>query len=426
MSAPLVRREFLRSGSLAAAGVALAASSQVSAAAANDQVVVGLMGCKRGLQVIEEFCKQSGVVVKYVCDVDQERLQKGADFVKEQGHKRPEAITDFRKILDDPDVDALICAAPNHWHGPATIMACAAGKHVYVEKPCSHNPREGELMIEAARKHKRCVQVGTQRRSGPGILKAVKLVQDGIVGKIHSASSSYGKGRDSIGTGQLVDVPAGLDYDMWQGPAPRIPYKDNYLHYSWHWFWHWGNGELGNNGVHNLDVCRLGMGVDYPIRVTSGGNRFCYEDDQQTADTHVVTYEFPDNKLITWTGHSRNRFKGPFAVFRGTDGSVEIKGDGSFVVYAERNEIRMEEEAPFGMTEHVANFLTSIRQDDPSLLNAEIEEGHKSTLLCHLGNIAFRTGRTLNCNPENGHIIGDPKAMKHWQREYEPGWEPKV
>jgi len=428
MSSQRPRRQFLRQSLLGSLSVGFAtlSSSPEAAEEPSNRVVVGMMGLKRGMQLAEQFAVQPGVEIRYVCETDSERGNAAADSIEKLSSKRPQVIGDFRRILDDRQVDALVCAAPNHWHGPATILACAAGKHVYVEKPCCHNPREGELMVAAARKYKRAVQVGTQRRSSEKIAEAFRLLQEGVIGDVHSARASYGKGRESIGRGKQVPVPAHIDYELWQGPAPRIPFTDNRLHYSWHWFWHYGNGELGNNGVHSLDVCRWGLGVDYPNRVTSSGGRYYYDDDQQTPDTQIVAFEFPDRKLITWHGESCNRFKTPFAVFCGSNGSLEILDGGGFIVYAHRNKVLREEPGTIGEPSHIQNFLSAIRDDNPQALNCEIEEGHKSTLLCHLGNIAHRTGRTLNCNPQNGQIQNDAEAMKLWSRDYEPGWEPKV
>src|SRR5262249_2593679 len=200
----------------------------------------------------------------------------------------------------------LTVATCNHWHAPATILACAAGKHVYVEKPCSHNPNEGELMVAAARNHKRFVQMGNQRRSWPKIIEAMDQLHKGIIARGYLAQSWYYNRRPSIGHGKEAPIPEGLDYDLWQGPAPRRPFKSNYLHYNWHWFWHWGNGELGNNGIHMIDLCRWGLGVDYPVRVTSAGGRYRYADDQETPDTQVVAFEFEGRKTITWEGLSCN------------------------------------------------------------------------------------------------------------------------
>ena len=422
----VTRRDVLKKSTLlTASGIALNAVNSAVSSTESETVVLGLMGCKRGRELIEAFGRLSGVELKYIAETDSERGAAGADLAVEHGFKRPQVVSDFRKILDDDSVDALVCAAPNHWHGPATILACAAGKHVYVEKPCSHNPREGELMIEAARKHKRAVQVGTQRRSSTAI-KAVEMLREGVIGKIYAANAVYTRWRDPIGHGKPAEVPANVDYELWQGPAPRLPFKDNYLHYKWHWFWHWGNGELGNNGVHSLDVCRWGLGVDYPNRVVSGGGRYCYDDDQQTPDTHIVAFEFPGKQMISWQGQNVNRFPGPYIVFRGEIGSLEIYDGGGFRVLDEDRKVTHEEPKIEYLTPHLQNFLDAVRANDPGLLHAEIEEGHKSTLLCHLGNIAYRTGRTLNCNPENGHVLGDPKAMALWEREYEPGWEPVV
>ncbi|MEK6235435.1 MAG: Gfo/Idh/MocA family oxidoreductase, partial [Planctomycetales bacterium] len=362
----------------------------------------------------------------YVCDVDKNRAESCAAQVNEGGGRKTTPITDFRRILDDADVDALVCAAPNHWHAPATILACSAGKHVYVEKPCSHNPREGELMVQAARKHKRAVQMGTQRRSGEMFTEAVQAMREGVIGRVYCARAYYHNARGSIGNGKPAGVPGHIDYELWQGPAPRKPYQSNVVHYNWHWFWHWGNGELGNNGVHTLDLCRWGMGVDYPTRVTSSGGRYRWEDDQQTPDTHVVAFEFEDRKTITWQGLSCNRHNSAGMVtFYGENGTLAM-GDGGYTIYDARYKEVKKSSGNRGDKEHMENFLAAIRTDKPLSLNAEIEKGHKSTLLCHLGNISQRTGRALTCDPTDGRIQNDKEAMQLWSREYAKGWEPKV
>ena len=422
------RRTFL---ARAAAGGAMAGWALASggiawgADAPSNRVVVGLMGCARGRALVTTFAKQEGVEVKYVCDVDSARAGSCADLVAGAVGKKPEAVTDFRRILDDAGVDALLCAAPNHWHAPATILGCAAGKHVYVEKPCSHNPHEGELMVAAARKHNKAVQVGTQRRSSEGTQLAIKKVLDGKIGRVYLVRSWYSSARGSIGVGKPAPVPTELDYELWQGPAPRRPYLDNLVHYNWHWRWHWGNGELGNNGVHTLDLCRWGLGVDFPIRVTSSGGRYHFQDDQETPDTQTVCYEFPGGRSITWQGLSCNRRKSGFVTFYGDQGTLELESNGSHVVYdlGDRELDRFKSSSQ-GDVEHVVDFLTAIRTQQVRKLNCEIEEGHKSTLLCHLGNIAQRTGRTLTCDAANGHILNDPDAMALWRREYAKGWEP--
>jgi len=429
MSKSIDRRHFLGNAALsgAAAGLALNTIKTAHAKSPSDQVVVGVMGLSRGASLANRFAKQAGVQVKYVCDIDSKRAETCAESVAGAAGKAPQVIGDFRRILDDKSVDVLVCAAPNHWHAPATILACAAGKHVYVEKPCSHNPNEGELMVEASRRHNRAVQMGTQRRSGPGWQQAISKLKAGAIGRIYLVRAWYTSARGSIGHGTPVAVPSHVDYDLWQGPAPRRPYLSNVVHYNWHWRWHWGNGELGNNGVHTLDLCRWGLDVDYPTRVTSSGGRYHWDDDQETPDTHTVCYEFAGERQITWTGTSCNKHSSGFIAFYGDRGTMEVDSVGSHVTY-DKGDKRIEEvkSDSLGDTEHVTNFLAAIRNDKPRELNAEIAEGHKSTLLCHLGNISQRTGRTLECDPANGHILNDEQAMGLWAREYEPGWEPKV
>ncbi len=429
MSKPLDRREFV-SKSAAAAAVGVAVGSATAAQhSANEKVVVGVMGLQRGRSLAVSFARMPNVEIKYLCDVDSSRLESGVKMIEgEKGSARakpPEAVTDFRRILDDKSVDALVCAAPNHWHGPATILGCQAGKHVYVEKPCCHNPAEGEMMIAAARKHNRAVQVGTQRRSGGGFKAAIQALREGVIGRVYLAKAAYNNVRGSIGVGKKASPPASLNYDLWQGPAPRTPYKDNRVHYNWHWFWQWGNGELGNNGVHTIDICRWGLDVDFPVRVTSSGGRYRYEDDQQTPDANTVCYEFADRKQIVWQGLSCNRGSEDFVAFCGENGSMHIDQNGGYRVLDERRkEVGAKSGLSRGDREHIDNFLSAIRNDQPRKLNAEIEIGHASTLLCHLGNIAHRTTGSIQCGTK-GRIL-DEKAMALWGRDYEPSWAPKV
>ena len=321
----------------------------------------------------------------------------------------------------------MAIAAPDHWHGPATILACAAGKHVYVEKPACHNPREGELMVAAARKHNRVVQVGTQRRSMPAIIESIERVRAGEIGKVLVSRGWYTAARKSIGHGKPAPVPAGLDYALWQGPAPEREYRDNVVHYNWHWFWNWGTGELGNNGIHSLDLCRWGLGVDFPRRVVAGGGKYFFDDDQETPDTHTVTYDFGD-KCIIWEGrnwHPRGLEDSTFGyAFYGDQGALVCDGKTYRVFDKGEKEIASQDKGFSGHDPHLLNFLSCIRSGARPA--ADIEEGHKSTLLCHLGNIAYRTGHTLNLDAANGQPQDDPAATALWSREYRPGWEPKV
>ena len=414
------RRTFLGSS------LAATAAAPRIAAAANDRIVVGVMGMGgRGTTLATTFAAQPNVEVAYVCDVDPERAASAQKAVAEGMKSSPKVVGDFRRILDDKSVDVFVCAACNHWHAPSSILACEAGKHVYVEKPCSHNAREGELLVAAARKADRRVQMGNQRRSYPKVIEGIQALRDGIIGRVYFAQAWYANNRESIGTGKPGSPPPGLDYDLWQGPAPRREFRTNFLHYNWHWFWHWGNGELGNNGVHTIDVCRWGLGVDYPSLVNSSGGRYRYQDDQETPDTHVVSFDFPGGKTITWEGFSCNRIprKTYDVLFQGEKGSLAIIGSGYALFDEKGNELKAAK-GRGGNVDHIANFLAAIREG--AKLNSEIEEGHKSTLLCHLGNISYRTRRTLNCDPKNGRIINDADAMKLWSREYAPGWAPKA
>ncbi len=411
-----------------AASTGLALGLQGRASGANARLVVGVIGTGgRGTQLATSFENLPEVEVAVVCDVDKRRAASAAAAVARVKGRKPREVTDLRRVLDDKSVDAVAIATADHWHAPAGILACAAGKHVYVEKPCSHNAREGELLVAAARRHKRCVQMGNQRRSWPKIVEAMEELRKGVVGRVYYSRGWYANKRESIGRGKAVEVPEWLDWELWQGPAPRRPYRDNIVHYNWHWFWIWGTGEIGNNGVHGIDLCRWGLGVDYPVRVTSGGGRYRHDDDQETPDTHVVTFEFEGRKTIAWEGLSCSQAgyerSGFGASFHGETGTVIVAGNGYTVLDINNKEIR-KETGTGADAEHLANFAEGIRSG--AKLASEIEEGHKSTLLCHLGNIAHRAGRSLRCDPATGRVLGDPEATALWGREYAAGWEPKV
>lgn len=426
----LSRRNFVAAG---AAGSLVAASLQTQTAhaarSAQDKIVVGVMGLSRGMSLARTFAETPNVEVRYLCETDTNRLAAAARSFSELVDYKVTTTGNFREILDDGDVDALVCAAPNHWHAPAAILACTAGKHCYVEKPCSHNPWEGETLVAAARKHKRCVQMGNQRRSAEKIVEAMKMMHDGAIGRVYYSRSWYANLRGTIGHGVPADVPPHIDYELWQGPAPRQPYTSNRLPYNWHWVWHYGNGELGNNGIHSLDLSRWGLQADYPTRVVSSGGRYRFEDDQETADTHIVSFEFEGGKQCVWEGLSCSRHgadgSGFGATFHGEDGTVQLDSWGYTLFDLKGKEVK-KEAGTRADSLHVQNFVDAIRADDPTLLNSEIEEGHKSTMLCHLGNIAHRTGDALRCDPANGHILNNDEAMKLWKRDYEPGWEPKI
>jgi len=434
------RRVFLKTaaslaGALAGQSFFVAPGAAQESRSSANKVVVAVMGVNgRGGQLATTFLSQPNCEIGYVCDVDERALARVVKSVRDRQERAPQGIVDFRQALDDKGIDALVCAAPNHWHAPATILACAAGKHVYVEKPCSHNPREGELQVAAARKYNRVVQMGVQRRSFPAIIEAIEKLRAGEIGRVLYSRTWYNNTRPSIGHGRVAPVPSWLNWTLWQGPAPERPYMTSdipagnfIVPYNWHWHWHWGNGELGNNGVHALDIARWGLGVDYPIRVTSGGGKYRHDDDQETPDTHLATFDFPGGKSILWEGLSWSPYSpngsGFGITFHGEQGTLVIDGSGYRILDLKNKEVARGTGSGSDAL-HVANFLDCIRRGGRP--NADIEEGHKSTLLCHLGNIAYRVRRVLHTSEKDGKILHDDEAMQFWSREYRPGWEPKV
>ncbi len=428
MTTPIPRRTFLKQVSAAAGCAALGGFNLLRAGESpTRKLSLGVMGCNgRGMAHINEFLALPDVEIAYVCDVDRRAVDKGVAAVAKKQSRKPKGVSDFRRMLEDKAVDAITIAAPNHWHAPATILACAAGKHVYVEKPGSHNPHEAQTMVAAARKHKRVVQMGNQRRSWPSVIEAMEALHQGEIGKIFFARAWYTNQRGSIGRGQPAPVPEWLDYALWQGPAPERPFKDNLIHYNWHWFWHWGGGELANNGVHALDLARWGLRVDAPSRVTCGGNRYHFQDDQETPDVYVATYDFGHCGIV-WEGQSCDPrgFEGTgFGVnFHGEKGTLVLT-DSECKIHDLNNKVLREIKPRRDDRLHFANFADAIRNDKK--LTAEIEDAQHSTMLCHLGNIAVRTGHTINYDAKAGRIVGDREASKLWQREYRKGWEPKV
>jgi predicted dehydrogenase len=422
------RRTFLKQTGTTAAALAFygAAGQFTRAQGPGNRMRIAVMGLGRGLDLVRSSIDISNTEIVYLCDVDSERLARAEKVVSEKQKTAPKLERDVRRVLEDPNLDALFIAAPNHWHAPATIMACNAGKHVYVEKPCSHNPWEGETMVQAARKNKRFVQMGSQRRSWPGVIEAIEKLKSGVIGEVRFARCWYNNARGSIGRGKPAPVPANLDYALWEGPAPERPYKDNLIHYNWHWHWHWGNGELGNNGVHALDVARWGLGVTHPLRVSCEGNRYHFNDDQETPDTGVATYDFGKAGIAwDWSScHPRTNEQLPFVTFYGDGGTLEQHG-GGYRIFDIKGKQLEQHDGPGGEKGHIENFFDTIRNRHAKL-NAEIEEGHLSTQLCHLGNMAWRTHQTLAIDQTNGHIVKNKEAQKLWKRDYRKGWEPKV
>jgi predicted dehydrogenase len=433
------RRSFLKQSGYAGAGLALFSVLPAirGAEVSSNRIRVGVMGTSRsssggdgrGTELAVDFASLPGVEVAYVCDVDERNVPKAVESVvtKARQVKPPLGVKDFRRILDDKSVDVLVIATPDHWHAPAAILGCSAGKHVYVEKPCSHNAHEGELLVAAASKHRRLVQHGTQRRSWPALKEAAEELRSGVIGRVLFAKCLYFGPRPSIGRGKVVAAPVWLDFELWQGPAPERPYRDNLVHYNWHWFWHWGTGELGNNAVHFLDVCRWMLALDYPLSVTSSGGKYRFpDDDQETPDTNIVSFDY-GSTTVTWEQRSwaprTDQDSKADILFYGENGILTIAGNGYTIHDLKGNKLQ-ERSANGGNRAHLQNLIGGIRNG--TRLNAVIEDGAKSALLCHLGNIAWRTGHTIHADAKTGRIVSDRAAQALWRRDYRKGWEPKI
>jgi predicted dehydrogenase len=435
------RREFLKDIALGTAGIAvgLNAKSYARIIGANDRVnfaIIGLHG--RAYAHLECIRQNKDTMVTHVCDVDRRELDKFAIAAAEKLNQIPIKEKDFRRILESRDVDAITIATPEHWHAHMAIMGLQAGKHVYVEKPSSHNPHEGELLVQAQKKYGKLVQLGNQQRSSDHTIEIIKKIKEGLIGKPYFGKCWYSNTRKSIGIGKVVPVPDYLDWELWQGPAPRRAYKDNIHPYNWHWFWHWGTGETLNNGSHEVDICRWALGVDYPSRITASGGRYHFKDDWEFYDTLVTSFEY-DEKMITWECMScqgkeyYGRSRG--STIHGTEGTVLIDRSGYQVFtlndklideYKTKEKTTTQDLQSIDTmtTKHFQNLINGIRVGEN--LHSPIEEGNISVTMLQLSNIAWKLNRTLQLNKENGHILDDNKAMELWRREYEKGWELKV
>jgi predicted dehydrogenase len=438
----VTRREFLDTLAVGTAGLAIGATARSYAQilGSNERLnfaIIGLNG--RAYAHLSALKSNSDAVrITRVCDVESNILEKFAGNVQKQMGYSAATDKDFRKLLEHKDIDAITIATPDHWHTPMAIAGLQAGKHVYVEKPCSHNPAEGALLVEAQQKYGKQVQMGTQQRSSPHTIEIVQKIHDGIIGRPYFAKCWYSNTRKSIGVGKEAPVPSSLDWDLWQGPAPRRPYKDNVQPYNWHWFRIWGTGETLNNGTHEVDVCRWALGVDFPNRITSSGGRYQFKDDWQFYDTLVTSFEY-DDKLLAWEGKScqgmkyYNRDRG--STIMGTTGTVLVDRDG-YEIYdldgKKTSEYRTGNTTSSSdlvgrdsMTDaHFANFIAGIRTGEK--LHAPISVGNVAVTMLQLSNIAWEVNRELKLDPKNGHVLGDPEAMKMWGREYEKGWAPHI
>ena len=438
------RRNFLISSA-----AALGAASSVFGSP-NETVRVAVIGVGghgktiggRGKDHLNGYAKLQNVEIAAVADVDQSHLDWGVNLVQKNSGKKPQGYMDFRKILDDKSIDAISIATPNHWHALMTIMGCQAGKDVYVEKPCTHNMFEIGQIVAAARKYNRMVQQGSQIRSSVAVQEAVQKMRDGLIGDVYLARGLCYKWRDTIGRTPVQPVPPGVDYDLWTGPAPKHEFTMNRFHYNWHWFWDYGNGDLGNQGIHQVDVARWGLGVKYPVKVSAIGGHFMFDDDQETPNTLNCAYEFNENgkrkmmefEVRHWMTngeasiHDKKRAQSDSSdeherplnsigdLFYGSKGYLAVDSYNSYKSWLGKGE----EPGPANNAggDHFLNFIEAVRSRKRETLNAEIEEGAISTALVHLANISYRLGRTVNFDSKTMTCAGDAEANKMLTRAY--------
>jgi predicted dehydrogenase len=432
------RREFLKDVALGTAALAVSwdAKSYARILGANDRVQFGIIGLHgRAYAHMESIKAAKNASISYVCDVDRLELDKFAEATRKALGRAPIKERDFRRLLESKEVDAITIATPEHWHAHMAIAGLQAGKHVYVEKPSSHNPSEGEMLVQAQKKYGLHVQMGNQQRSSPHTIEIMQKIHAGIIGKPYYGRTWYRNTRKSIGVGKEVPVPETLDWDLWQGPAPRRPYKDNIHPYNWHWFWHWGTGETLNNGTHEVDLCRWAMGLGYPKVITASGGRYHFNDDWEFYDTLMTSFEYGD-ALITWEGLScqgkESDGRGRGAIIHGTTGSVVIDRTGYQIFNLDDRKIdefkadtknsTADLRSVDSMTDlHFQNLVNAIREGEG--LRSPIHEGNVAVTMLQLSNYAWKLRRALRIDPATGHPKDDPQASALCQREYEKGWE---
>lgn len=437
------RRSFIKKTAIAGAGltVGLPAYANSQIIGANDRVNVAVFGTNsRGNSLTGTFATAENCRVYGIGDVDTRAIEKGQKTVIDKGGKKPKGKQDFRRFLDDKRVDAVVIATPDHWHAPMAMMALDAGKHVYLEKPCSHNPAEGEMLVEKQAKSGLKVQMGNQTRSSISLNEAVEEIRSGdLIGRAYAAKAWYANARKSIGDHNFTEVPDWLDWELWQGPAPRQEFDALLVHYQWHWFWKYGTGELLNNGTHEVDMARWALDVGFPEQVASTGGRYHFDDAWETYDTQLASFEFPDGKQIHWDGRSCNGMpihqRGRGTIVYGTEGSV-LMDRGGYIVYDLRGkEIRNVKEEGKSVSMgtsgggslddlHIRNFISAVNSDEA--LASPINDANPSVTICHLGNMAQRTNSILKCNTKTGMPLDNAAAQALWKREYEPGWVPTV
>lgn len=410
---PTSRRSFLQASTLSAFAASRALGS-------NDRINVAIVGVgSRGQAHIKGYANQAGAHIYALCDVDQANLERSQAHVKQLTGQTPKGYKDMRDVFADKEVDAVSMPLPNHWHALATIWACQAGKDVYIEKPACHDPYEGRQMVAAARKYGRMVQVGSQGRSAAHKIRATQLLHDGAIGQIYLAKGLCYKRRKSIGHTPNEPVPAGVDWDKFLGPAPMIPFSKNHFLYNWHWFWNTGNGDIGNQGVHEMDIARWGLGVDLPNSVVATGAKYVYKDDQETPNTLLARFDYGDKELVFEVRGLQTGSEGGLAMgadgntvgdlFYGSDGWMSLDGDGYRIFKGDPAKLSQSEKAtddPFAA--HLANFLAVMRSRRYQDLRADIDIGRASADLCHLANISYRlNGESLRFDPQTRRFDND-------------------
>jgi len=456
------RRDFLKTmgSSMAVSAAALALRGKVLGA--NDRVRVAICGVRgRGNDHLHGFAKVPGTEIAALCDVDESVLNQRLGDAEKLGMAKPKPYGDIRRLLEDKDIDAISIATPNHWHSLMAIWACQAGKDVYVEKPCSHNWFEGRQLVRAVKKYNRICQHGSQSRSNPAMLQAMQKLRDGTIGNVYMARALCYKWRASIGHTETEPVPAGVNYDLWTGPAPMKPFTRNRFHYNWHWIWDTGNGEVGNQAIHEIDIARWGLGVGFPVSVSAMGGHFMFDDDQETPNTLNATFAFEDGQgnrkmmeleVRHWiTNHEAEIGTGAYGsggvpaagltaaatkkpdekpslgpkdaktntignIFYGSNGYLAIDGYDAYKTWL----TDQAEPGPSGKAsgDHWANFIDCVRSRRAEDIHSPIEEAHISTTLVHLANASYRLGRSLRFNPAKEQVIDDDEAKRMLRGSY--------
>ncbi|MBI1765922.1 MAG: Gfo/Idh/MocA family oxidoreductase [Acidobacteria bacterium] len=419
------RRDFIKSSATAtAAAGTLGFNIKTYAGSPADTIRIAVVGFNgQGGSHINQYSKMPNVEIAALCDVDDSVMAKGCAAVEKAGGKKPAPYQDIRKLLEDKSIDAVSIATPNHWHSLMGIWACQAGKHVYLEKPCSQSYWEGRQLVAAARKYDRIVQHGTNSRSGVALREGMQKLREGVIGEVYMARGLCFKPRNTIGKKPDGAAPAGVNYDLWLGPAPQRAFNPNRFHYNWHWNWDYGNGDIGNQGIHEMDIARWGLGVTLPTKVASMGGHYMFDDDQTTPNTQISSLEFnQDGKkklLVFEVRHWLTNPEGGVKVgnlFYGSEGYMVIDGYTEYKTFLGKNGEPGPARKEAG--NNWANFIEAVRNNKRELLNGEIEEGHLSSALVHLSNISYRLGRSLDFDPSKEMIVNDKEANTMMRRQY--------